>query len=91
MTVPSLKDMLGVPATDSLPLFKDVKNPDSGWFSYFNSDTRVQMSVHADTLAKIKAGEAFFLRTSERVSSTSGKPFVQHVLCISDTKPDETL
>lgn len=89
MTVASLKQMLGIPATDSLPLFKDENKPE--WLSFFQNSSRTQICVHADTLAKIKAGEDFFLKTANKVAKESGEPFVQHVLCISTRVPDATL
>ena len=89
MNVATLKDKLGIAQTDKLPLFKDENKPE--WLSFFQNETRTQVCVHADTLAKIKAGEDFFLKTADKVSKESQKPFVQHVLCISSKVADDFL
>jgi hypothetical protein len=64
---------------------------DANWMSHWIDETRVSISLHKETIAKLKEDklkvDTLGIQTEERTSSKSGKPYTSHRIVIY--KPSE--
>lgn len=89
MDISQIKDQLGI-STLNLNTAKDKDNKPTDWMRHWDNDNRVAVSIHKDTVAKIKAGSATSLGIQTETRSGSKGEYTAHRIVLY-TPAEETL
>lgn len=80
-TFTELKSKYAIAETLGFNPDMDKEEKPTGWFSAFHQETRTQWSIAPSAVPVLKTSEALFIRTEDKVSAESSKPYT-HILVL---------
>lgn len=89
MNIAEIKEQLGI-STLNLNTAKDKDGQPTEWMRHWDNDNRVAVSIHKETVAKIKAGSATTLGTQTE-TRTGAKGEYKAIRIVQYTPAEETL
>lgn len=89
MNISQIKEQLNMPVLN-LNTAKDKDDKPTDWMRHWDNDNRVAVSIHKDTVAQIKAGNATTLGIQTETRTGSKGDYTAHRI-VQYTPAEETL